>query len=347
MGLFDLLRGLVPGAAQLLARNAWMASANPPSSWRLAPPGDDTPDAPGEMLLRDLSDGPGPTDPMPLPDWSNPSFDDIHAQLLAGLASRIGPEHFALNPDNWAAPPPARPLISPPFSNEFNGLALDQGSIRSVPARGFGDADPLWSAPVSSTDFAPNVANSGLPSTDAAWPLARSDDLRGSRIGFLTYAQPSDATTPAEANGESSGPGATGVSKLPSDKPPNDGNQIAQLFPPLVEFFLQKPPIIPFPPEALKPLDQLPPGSAGGSTAGKSFPRSYNDKPEGTPCQYCGTPTTREPGPRKFSGDHIQPRSRGGNAEPENHINSCRTCNLRKGARTPREWYDSLSDDGA
>ena len=38
MGLFDLLRGLVPGAAQLLARNAALAAASPPQSWLLAPP---------------------------------------------------------------------------------------------------------------------------------------------------------------------------------------------------------------------------------------------------------------------------------------------------------------------
>jgi hypothetical protein len=102
MGLFDLLRGFVPAAAQQLARNTWMASSNAPSPWHLAPPGNDTPDLSGPMPLPDRSDGPGPIGPMLLPDWSEPSFDDIHEQLLAGMNSRIGPEHLALNPDNWA-----------------------------------------------------------------------------------------------------------------------------------------------------------------------------------------------------------------------------------------------------
>jgi hypothetical protein len=53
------------------------------------------------MPLPDRSGGQGAARPMPLPDGSEPSFDDIYAQLLAGLNSRIGPEHFALNPDNW------------------------------------------------------------------------------------------------------------------------------------------------------------------------------------------------------------------------------------------------------
>jgi hypothetical protein len=123
--LFDLLRGLVPAAAQQLARNAWMASANPPSSWRLAPPGNGAPDLSDPMPLPDRSDGPEPSGPVLLPDWSEPSFDDIHAQLLAGMNSRIGPEHLALNPDNWApttfgsansAPPAGGPDASPYLS---------------------------------------------------------------------------------------------------------------------------------------------------------------------------------------------------------------------------------------
>jgi hypothetical protein len=138
MGLFDRLRGLVPGAAQLAARNAWMASANPPPAWLLAPSGDDAPDVSAPMPLPDRSDGQGATSPMPLPDGSDPSLDDIRAQLLAGMNSRIGPEHFALNPDNWTAPPVTRSLTWLPY-----GSALDQGTIQSIPAGAYGNAAPL------------------------------------------------------------------------------------------------------------------------------------------------------------------------------------------------------------
>src|SRR4051812_49871771 len=93
MGLSAPLRGLVPAAAQQLARNAWMASADPPVSWNLAPPEN------GARYLSDPMPLPGRSDgsaPILLPDGSEPSFDDIHAQLLAGVNSRIGPEHLAL-----------------------------------------------------------------------------------------------------------------------------------------------------------------------------------------------------------------------------------------------------------
>ncbi len=50
-------------------------------------------------------------------------------------------------------------------------------------------------------------------------------------------------------------------------------------------------------------------------------------------CQYCGRrPTTRE-----LNVDHVVPRSRGGADSWENLVISCRTCNLRKGRRTPVE----------
>jgi hypothetical protein len=37
MGLFDLLRGVVPGAAQQHARYPWNASRNPAPSWLFDP----------------------------------------------------------------------------------------------------------------------------------------------------------------------------------------------------------------------------------------------------------------------------------------------------------------------
>ena len=50
-------------------------------------------------------------------------------------------------------------------------------------------------------------------------------------------------------------------------------------------------------------------------------------------CQYCGV----RPGVRHLNVDHVRPRSRGGPHSWENLVISCRTCNLRKGQRTPEE----------
>ena len=38
-----------------------------------------------------------------------------------------------------------------------------------------------------------------------------------------------------------------------------------------------------------------------------------------------------------FSGDHILPRSRGGQMVAENLVSACQACNNRKGNRTPEE----------
>jgi 5-methylcytosine-specific restriction endonuclease McrA len=51
-------------------------------------------------------------------------------------------------------------------------------------------------------------------------------------------------------------------------------------------------------------------------------------------CQYCGLrPTQRV----DLNIDHVLPRSRGGQDTWENLVTSCRSCNLRKGRRTPDE----------
>jgi 5-methylcytosine-specific restriction endonuclease McrA len=50
-------------------------------------------------------------------------------------------------------------------------------------------------------------------------------------------------------------------------------------------------------------------------------------------CQYC----SRRASPRDLNLDHVMPRSRGGPMTWENVVCSCRTCNLRKGGRTPAE----------
>jgi 5-methylcytosine-specific restriction endonuclease McrA len=50
-------------------------------------------------------------------------------------------------------------------------------------------------------------------------------------------------------------------------------------------------------------------------------------------CQYCA----RRPSHRELNVDHVLPRSRGGEDSWDNLVISCRTCNLKKGRRTPAE----------
>lgn len=50
-------------------------------------------------------------------------------------------------------------------------------------------------------------------------------------------------------------------------------------------------------------------------------------------CQYCGA----MPHPRVLTLDHVVPRSRGGRTVWTNVVAACRTCNTKKGARTPAE----------
>jgi hypothetical protein len=162
MGLFDFLRGFVPSAAPQFLRNPWAASADPTPFWLLDPAAYDGSDASGPMPLPDRLGGPDSPGPMPLPDWPLPSFDDIHAQLLAGAASRIGPEHFALNPDNWTQPI-ANPSTVGPYSVPGSGSGLpfetplasqltspttfSNGDVASVPR--IGDAAIAQNSPAS------------------------------------------------------------------------------------------------------------------------------------------------------------------------------------------------------
>ena len=52
-------------------------------------------------------------------------------------------------------------------------------------------------------------------------------------------------------------------------------------------------------------------------------------------CQYCGA----TPGKGLLTLDHVLPRSRGGQTSWENVVTACRTCNMRKGDRTPEEAH--------
>jgi RHS repeat-associated protein len=87
--------------------------------------------------------------------------------------------------------------------------------------------------------------------------------------------------------------------------------------------------------------DGDPVGASGGERAGKGFTPGEKEKirgPEGTPCTYCGGPTTRQPGATQSHGEHVIPRADGGNGSRDNGVNACRTCNLDKGKRSPSEW---------
>lgn len=51
---------------------------------------------------------------------------------------------------------------------------------------------------------------------------------------------------------------------------------------------------------------------------------------DGGSCRYCGSK-------ENLSIDHIVPRCQGGGDEPENLVVACRSCNSRKGGRTPKQ----------
>ncbi len=85
-------------------------------------------------------------------------------------------------------------------------------------------------------------------------------------------------------------------------------------------------------------------GSSGGPGAGRRFSEATRDRAEeraGGRCVFCGTRTTREPGPNQRNTDHADSRSRGGNNLDENAQNTCRTCNIDKGARNNDEFIQA------
>ncbi|GIX07202.1 MAG: HNH endonuclease [Candidatus Poribacteria bacterium] len=52
-------------------------------------------------------------------------------------------------------------------------------------------------------------------------------------------------------------------------------------------------------------------------------------------CQYCG----RQFPPSELTLDHVLPRSRGGRTAWDNVVTACRSCNHKKGDRTPEEAH--------
>jgi hypothetical protein len=207
MNLFDLLRGVVPGTAQLLARNFQAASATPmrfslsdPSIYGgfdgtdpmpspdfpdvpvslLPSPLPAFPDRPGLprlMLLPDRLDRPASPEPI-LGDEQDPSFGDIHAQLLAGAASRIGPGDLAMNRGGWAPsmpgsgslPPvtlqPMAPIGLPAFAARA-GSTVSPIDVVARPQFGWGLADlPANAGPPDSLAVA-GALSAGQRQSDA------------------------------------------------------------------------------------------------------------------------------------------------------------------------------------
>jgi RHS repeat-associated protein len=85
------------------------------------------------------------------------------------------------------------------------------------------------------------------------------------------------------------------------------------------------------------------PGSVGGKGEGKPFSTKVKDQARAESkdtCVFCGTKTTRQPGPTRSEIDHSIPKSRNGNNSLDNAQNTCRTCNRQKGAKTSGEFLN-------
>lgn len=63
-----------------------------------------------------------------------------------------------------------------------------------------------------------------------------------------------------------------------------------------------------------------------------SFNKKNILKRDGYTCNYCGTNSGE-----RMTIDHVVPRSVGGKTIWENVVSACRSCNTRKGSRTPQE----------
>ena len=88
-------------------------------------------------------------------------------------------------------------------------------------------------------------------------------------------------------------------------------------------------------------------GSAGGPGAGKRFSDTTKDAAErqaGGKCVFCSRETSRTPGGTQRNTDHAIPKSEGGNNTLDNAQNTCRDCNLRKGAQTTEEYLEGTKN---
>jgi hypothetical protein len=257
-------------------------------------------------------------------------------------------------PFNWVESPNDGLLAAHPNGDDVDWVETPIGGLLAVPKP---QMDPSWlrsalpvgtNAGTSVVPAQPSARPMEIPSYDdsasAKWDSPALPPPSNSRPAFLfapssgSWVDPHRWKTTFEGNarlprGADATPSEPSISS--SQVPPVQFAQaLSPLLPPLL---FARPPLVP---RRLLPLEELPPGSAGGPGAGLPFPRSLGkQEPEGVPCLYCGQPTTREPGPKQFNREHVIPRSRGGNNSPENYVPACRTCNLQKGPRTPEEWY--------
>jgi RHS repeat-associated protein len=88
-------------------------------------------------------------------------------------------------------------------------------------------------------------------------------------------------------------------------------------------------------------------GSAGGPGAGKRFSDKTRDAAEKEAkgkCVFCRDKTTRVAGEKQRNTDHSIPKSRDGNNSLGNAQNTCRKCNLDKGAQTTEEYMKKLEE---
>jgi hypothetical protein len=236
----------------------------------------------------------------------------------------------------------------PPGWFAVGDLARPRLMLADVPSGGILGSFPQQQDPGDQANLPPFDRSSGWGRGILA-PLERinvgSDQHVPARpqtaVPFAVKAA-AQANEPRLSRSTDEGPVYSGLPP-PSGLPLRDSSaQLAQWWAPMPLLFARPPVIIP---RQLTPLEELPPGSSGGAGAGRAFPRSRGaEEPEGTPCIYCKQPTTKKPGssPNRFHREHIIPRSKGGNDSPENYGPACQTCNLKKGPRTPEEWYESL-----
>jgi hypothetical protein len=269
---------------------------------------------------------------------------------------------------SWQSPETTAPLLAPqtaqsnglsnwaqaPTGNPFSGFPADDREAPDGRPASFAGV-PQQPKPVAQNLTVHALRMKGVTDADIAAAIGNPKLMQ--QIINQSYGRGS-AGDPAKIEHVPYGTGASNGPYGYSEPPSEDARvHLAQVFafPPVfasppVSIFARPPVYIP---RQLTPLEDLPSGSAGGQNAGKPFSQWQNSQaPKDAPCIYCGRATNRNtsPDPERYNGDHIIPRKQGGNSDPENLGYACQACNLGKGGRTPKQWYDSIkrwiTDDG-
>ena len=255
------------------------------------------------------------------------------------------PQATVLQPMSWPSPPayggpPSDPQPAPNLASQYQALRPILGDHAAMLATVNPDVGKTLIAQAMATQQLPgnfsasDLADRGAPVTSNVSPPEIQPDSQYAQAAMRAYA----GSSAISAAGAWSRAG-----EAPVPIPATEAAAGAFLQPAQFWQFFARPPVI-FP-RVLRPLEEIPRGSSGGPNAGKRFSRQQNDKPDGTPCTYCGTPTlrSREPHPDRHHGDHAIPRAQGGNSDDANYNDSCQTCNLRKRDRNVEEWYEDES----